>query len=123
MKSFAVFAAAVAALLVAGCATSPSGSDAMMSGKKKEGSCPFQAAAKKDSCCDSQTAVKDKKASCCDSVATKDKQDSCCESGAEVKVKSGCCEGKNVSVACDDCKKACESKKPCDKPSEVTPKP
>ena len=139
MKSLFVLSAAVAALLVAGCKSSTTESDGMMSGKnggavsqKKEGQCPFQAGAKKDDCCASEAkSTEAKKGGCCDdkSEAKADKKDGCCEAGTST-VKSGCCKGKDVSVACAECKKACEAAGGCDagkkcdeKPCEEKPKP
>ncbi len=110
MKSLGILTAAVAALLVAGCRTSKTESDGMMSGKngsecsvKKEGGCPFTAAAKKDDCCASEAKATDaKKSSCCGDEAK------------SVKMKDGCFKGKEVSAACAECKKACEASGGCD---------
>ena len=141
MKSLGIMTAAVAALLVAGCrASSQKESDGMMSGKegssasaKKEGQCPFQAAAQKDDCCASEAKSTDvKKSGCCAEGKTETKTEAkggCC-GDSDAKIKSGCCKGKDVSAACAECKKACEASGGCDagkkcdeKPCEEKPKP
>jgi hypothetical protein len=135
MKSVGILTAALAAMLVAGCRTSNTESDGMMTGKEgaacstkkegscamdasaqKEGSCPMTAAAKKDgSCGDEAKATSAKKEGCCasEAKATEAKKSGCCAEG-KTAVKDGCCNGKDISVACADCKKACEAAGGCD---------
>jgi len=136
MKSLGFLAfAAVAAMVASGCRTTSTESDAQMTGKdgsscsaKKEGSCPFTAAAKKDDCCASEAkSTEGIKTGCCaEKTEVKAKKSGCCAEGAsEAKIKSGCCKGKEVSAACAECKKACEASGGCDsgKKCDETPKP
>ena len=123
MKSLGFLAfAAVAALVAAGCRTTTTESDAQMVGKngsscatKKEGQCPFTAAAKKDDCCASEAkSTEGIKTGCCaDKTEVKAKKSGCCADGSTT-LKSGCCKGKDVSAACAECKKACEASGGCD---------
>jgi len=140
MKSMGILSAAVALLFAAGCKSSSTQSDGMMTGKdgsacstKKSDCCAGEAkAAKKDDCCASE-AKTEKKDDCCASEAKTAKKSGCCAEGetkSEAKVKEGCCKGKAVSTACAECKKACESAGGCDagkkcdeKPCEEKPKP
>jgi len=138
MKSLGILAAFAAALAFAGCSSSPSGSDGMMTGKdgkcsaQKEGSCSSDG--QKKDCCASEA----KKDSCCEGKGSEtavEKKGCCAEGKSEAKVKSGCCKGKEVSAACAKCKKACEAgscddekkcegDKKCDEcPAKDAPKP
>jgi hypothetical protein len=132
MKSLAFAGAVAVALFVAGCkSSSTTDSDGMMSGKsastcsdKKEGQCPFQAAAAKKDDCGATEAKAEKKEGCCasEAKATEVTKTGCCAEGKTeakaVKVKADCCKGKDVSAMCAACKKsgegACETEKKCD---------
>ncbi|HEY3227371.1 MAG TPA: hypothetical protein VGK61_10310 [Planctomycetota bacterium] len=132
MKSLGILAAFAAALVVAGCSTSSSGSDGMMSGKngkcssKKDGFCTAET--QKKDCCGAEEA---KKSGCCEGKGSETSagKKGCCAEGT-TKLKSGCCKGKDVSEACAECKKACEAAGSCDadkkcdeKSCEEKPKP
>ena len=148
MKSVGILTAALAALLVVGCRSSNTESDGMMTGKEgasstkkegscamdasaqKEGSCPMTAAAKKDGCCgDEAKATSTKKEGCCasEAKAVEAKKSGCCAEGKTdakaTAVKDGCCKGKDISVACADCKKACEAAGGCDTGKKCDEKP
>jgi hypothetical protein len=140
MKAFGILGAACAALIVAGCRTSTTDSDGMMSGKDggscsataEKSGCPMKAAAAKGDCGSGETAST-KKEGCCasEAKATETKKFGCCASEAKATeakagactegkaVKASCCEGKEVSAMCTACKKsgkagACETEKKCD---------